>query len=111
MSNEQRKPVWPWIAALLVGLPVLYVASFGPACWWFSRSENRYPVLSGALRPLPFAPRIYFPIGWMNAHGPKFIAKPIEWYATLGTPYVGVRKEWGQEIGVVLQREPIFFEP
>lgn len=30
--NEERNPVWPWIAALLIGLPVLYVASFGPAC-------------------------------------------------------------------------------
>src|SRR5262245_20955652 len=31
--SEERKPLWPWIVALLIGLPVLYVASFGPACW------------------------------------------------------------------------------
>jgi hypothetical protein len=31
--NDERKPVWPWNVALLIGLPVLYVASFGPACW------------------------------------------------------------------------------
>jgi hypothetical protein len=30
--SDERKPVWPWIVALLIGLPVLYVASFGPAC-------------------------------------------------------------------------------
>ena len=30
--SEERKPLWPWIVALLIGLPVLYVASFGPAC-------------------------------------------------------------------------------
>ena len=29
---DERRPLWPWIVALLIGLPVLYVASFGPAC-------------------------------------------------------------------------------
>jgi hypothetical protein len=33
--SEARKPLWPWIAALLIGLPVLYVVSIGPACWLF----------------------------------------------------------------------------
>jgi hypothetical protein len=28
--NDDRKSLWPWIAALLIGLPVMYVASFGP---------------------------------------------------------------------------------
>lgn len=33
MSDERKKAVvWPWIAALLIGLPVLYVGSFGPTC-------------------------------------------------------------------------------
>jgi hypothetical protein len=34
---EERKLLWPWIATLLIGLPVLYVASFGPACWLADR--------------------------------------------------------------------------
>ena len=48
MSEERKKPVWPWIAALLIGLPVLYLASFGPAYWLtgnaspFSDRENAY---------------------------------------------------------------------
>jgi hypothetical protein len=33
MSDDRKKPVWPWITALLIGLPVLYLVSFGPACW------------------------------------------------------------------------------
>jgi len=37
MSEERKSSVWPWIAALLVGLPVLYVASVGPACWLVDR--------------------------------------------------------------------------
>ena len=32
MNSAGKKPLWPWIVAVLIGLPVLYVASFGPAC-------------------------------------------------------------------------------
>jgi hypothetical protein len=32
MSDDRKKSLWLWIVALLIGLPVLYVASFGPAC-------------------------------------------------------------------------------
>jgi len=43
--TDDHKPLWPWIAALLIGLPVLYVASFGPACWLADRNARiRYPV-------------------------------------------------------------------
>src|SRR5262249_50699782 len=44
--SDDRKPVWPWIVTLLVGLLVMYVASFGPAysLWWrvpLSRTVGR----------------------------------------------------------------------
>ncbi len=39
MSEDRKKPLWPWIAAVLIGLPVLYVASFGPACWLAARDS------------------------------------------------------------------------
>jgi len=32
MSDDRKTPAWPWIVALLIGPPVLYVASFGLAC-------------------------------------------------------------------------------
>jgi hypothetical protein len=32
MSEDYKPQIWPWIAALAILLPVLYVASFGPAC-------------------------------------------------------------------------------
>jgi hypothetical protein len=38
--NDDRKPLWPWIASLLIGLPLLYVASFGPASWIASRTDD-----------------------------------------------------------------------
>ena len=34
-----RRPLWPILTAALIGLPVLYVASFGPACWLASRNH------------------------------------------------------------------------
>jgi hypothetical protein len=37
MSESRRKPgVAFWATVVVVGLPLLYVLSFGPACWWFS---------------------------------------------------------------------------
>ena len=40
MSHERKKPIWQWIVLVLIGLPVLYVASFGPLCWMKSRSKD-----------------------------------------------------------------------
>jgi hypothetical protein len=37
MDDDRKKPVWPCILAMLIGLPVTYVASFGPACWLAGR--------------------------------------------------------------------------
>jgi hypothetical protein len=34
MDDERKNTgIWPWVVALLVGLPALYVLSIGPACW------------------------------------------------------------------------------
>ena len=37
MGDERKKTLWPWIVAVLIALPVFYVASFGPACWLADR--------------------------------------------------------------------------
>ena len=65
--SDERKPLWPWIVALLIGLPVLYVASFGPACW---------VVTGGGLRT-EWTLRLYRPL-IRNAH-----RSPIRQYALL----------------------------
>src|SRR5262245_8059901 len=39
-TDKQQKPGWPFWTSIAVLLPVLYVASFGPACWWDSRSSS-----------------------------------------------------------------------
>jgi len=33
MSERKQRPLWPVLTTTLIVLPVLYVASFGPACW------------------------------------------------------------------------------
>lgn len=57
MSEERKNPVWPWIAALLIGLPVLYVASFGPACWLIWNVKLSQPMLN-------FLDEFYDPFEW-----------------------------------------------
>lgn len=54
MSETSRKPAWPWIVALLIGLPVLYVLSFGPACWASLRTRSGGRLIG----------TIYYPIFW-----------------------------------------------
>jgi hypothetical protein len=78
--SDERKPLWPWIVALLIGLPVLYVASFGPACWWFS-DESFIGVTHFRV-----IPRFYWPVEWLIRNGPDFIASPLLWYGAAFTP-------------------------
>jgi hypothetical protein len=71
MSDEIKKPLWPWIVAL-IGLPALYVASFGPACWlynWKLVGETAIPIA-------------YYPIIWLSEH-PQLNDLAF-WYATGG---------------------------
>jgi hypothetical protein len=75
--SDRNKPLWPWIAALLIGLPMLYVASFGPACWWRAMTLP-------ANQATTVAPRIYWPIGWLAANAPSYSRDVIFWYATRG---------------------------
>jgi hypothetical protein len=53
MSDERKKSgLWPCIMALLIGLPVLYVASFGPACWITSRMNVGSSTIGVIYRPI-----------------------------------------------------------
>jgi hypothetical protein len=72
MSEEQKKAGAAWIAVLLIGLPVLYVASFGPACWVTSWTRG-----TGA----QLLPRLYAPL---LTPSDSRISKAREWYACAG---------------------------
>jgi hypothetical protein len=73
-----RRERWAkWTLAVVVGLPVLYVASFGPACWICSRLRVRD-------RHVRFVavPMAYYPVGSACFYGP--LNRPFERYARWG---------------------------
>ena len=66
--------------AAVVGLPALYVVSFGPACWICSRTQTGNNLLPSFYRPIVACMLIETPpIGGM-----------FRWYAAVGTA-----KNWG----------------
>ena len=71
MSDERKRPMWPWIVVLV---PVLYVASFGPASW----------LASWEVLPLDTTSRLYLPIFWADDHAPLWLHKALAWYTELG---------------------------
>ena len=76
--SEVRKPLWPWIVALMIGLPILYVASFAPACWLTSQ------VLVGGEPEPNRAMIIYFPLGALAGRPETFCGRWICWWMTIG---------------------------
>ena len=79
--NAHRKHVWPWIAVLLIGLPILYVGSFGPACWLTAASRGMDP-----LRSIPPSPGMiaYWPLGRMASNGPLAVMTWLRWWMYFG---------------------------
>ncbi len=57
----------------MLGVPFLYVASFGPACWITSRTQTERSAI----------PQIYWPIGWMVMNV-DFLDDCLIWYGWLG---------------------------
>jgi hypothetical protein len=80
---------------VVVGLPVLYVASFGPACWWFSKEAA---VWEGCVGTRPkVAPHAYWPIGWLAENGPRPVHDAIYSYAAPGNGHVLLPSERSSE--------------
>lgn len=86
---NRRERLAKWMLAAVVGLPVFYVASFGPACWITCRNGPT----NGSLVRI-----IYCPIFWsMNSSSPACWRRAIDEYANLviaeeDAAYVGT---WG----------------
>jgi hypothetical protein len=77
-----------WTAIAVVFLPVLYLTSFGPACWISSRTNTQ---------ALPAA---YLPIGWLLGNSPRLIVIALVEYAQVGMP-TGSRISIPAEDGIV----------
>ena len=79
MIKGRTKPGWSfWLIVALIGLPLLYAASFGPACWVVSRTSQS----SGAWEAVDF---MYSPIlrAWWH-NDSRMTGKLIGSYANLG---------------------------
>jgi hypothetical protein len=65
-----------WIVITILAPILVYLISFGPACWWVAGSDNRVSI-------------IYWPIGRVAAasyvadHHRGTIFRIAQWYATL----------------------------
>lgn len=49
---DRPRRTWLPLIAVLVGMPVLYVMSFGPACWLSCRTSVGHELISIAYRPI-----------------------------------------------------------
>jgi hypothetical protein len=79
INRRERWAKWT-LAAAVIGLPMLYVASFGPACWLTKRDPTTFDRK---------APSFYWPVGWACVNGPRYIRGACSWYATVyGDRYV-----------------------
>ena len=59
MRDDRKKCLWPWIVALLIGLPVLYVASIGPAFWAYEHAGKPMWMAYGIHY-------VYWPLVWLS---------------------------------------------
>jgi hypothetical protein len=90
---SDQRPLWPWIVTALLVLPVLYVVSFGPACWICDRLEKGTREVSIAYRPviwagsrLPLGPDLmsaYARLGARPQSAPDFSEDELGWYVCL----------------------------
>src|SRR5579872_4455612 len=74
-----------WAACMLVMVispPLVYILSFGPACWWFATEGKPRGTGGGFSFDCPYAPRLYWPIGRLSICGPRPVQVAIGWYAT-----------------------------
>ena len=73
-----RREKWAkWTLVTVIGLPVLYVASFGPACW-----ATAEPNESNEWNSIMLA---YWPIGYVCIHKHSSpVIDFLDWWANLG---------------------------
>ena len=74
--SDERKPLWPWLVFLPVWLPILYAASFGPACWLTDQE----------IVPNAVTYRVFRPLAWAAARCPHRIRYALVDYSEIGKP-------------------------
>jgi hypothetical protein len=75
---DRKKSVWPWAVLLVAGIPVLYVASWGPVNWFV----NQYSCPEWIQIADGF---VYWPLLWAIEHGPSWLSDALWWWVKLWT--------------------------
>jgi hypothetical protein len=89
-DDDNRKPVWPWIVAVVILLPILYVALFGPAVllyWWLDDNSPRWLLM------WLHAPD---PLDWLIENLPDSLSSYLQFW------YRDVYLDWWRDLGVAL---------
>ncbi len=76
MSEERKRGVWPCVAALLIGLPPVYVLSVGPWNWFVARGWISQQTVNAV-------EWLYRPIDWICYYGPEPVGRAVNWYIRL----------------------------
>jgi hypothetical protein len=76
--TDRKKPGAAFWATVLLVVPMLYVLSFGPACWITSRTEIGAGIL----------PTLYRPMIWAWDSYPQSLHHQLLWYSRVGA------KDW-----------------
>jgi hypothetical protein len=94
--NRQEKWAKRTLVGTVVGLPVLYVASFGPACWISGRvlDEDKTEDNNETGVKAETVSNLYEPIFRLAWRGHPMICRPIYWYAG-----VGANENWAPAYG------------
>jgi hypothetical protein len=82
--NRRERWAKRTLLGIVVGVPLAYVVSFGPACWWFPTPSSDPDYLEGVPLPTVKSPRVYWPLGWLAVNSHRSVERTLAWYATLG---------------------------
>jgi hypothetical protein len=68
-----RRERWAkWVLAVTIfSMPVLYVLSFGPACWWMAKTVPEFPGGPPVGANAAYLSKSYWPIGWVAHRYPS----------------------------------------
>jgi hypothetical protein len=94
VNRRERWAKWTLLGAV-VGAPVLYVLSFGPACWLFSPTVPLDSLVASVMNSVTgrtysgcaHAPDIYWPLGWAVDHMGEIPSDMLGWYGRVGLPH------------------------
>jgi hypothetical protein len=98
VRRVNRRERWTmWAIVIVVGVPAIYVISFGPACWFAARfvlSSN--PAFTQPSSRI--STRLYAPIWWaINRRRIPVVSEALAIYGVIGIPRGGVLEIPSQE--------------